>query len=128
MKSLFQSAKNWISRKKSEEPAGTAVNVTAEVEAPTQPVNQVAPARPADLVEAAVIKAAVIAEAPELRLSTRGSKLYGTCPSCEATFNIRERLMRAKYRKLEGAVMDLSCPACDKPVGIPSRIDLRKLS
>lgn len=72
-------------------------------------------------------QSAQINDGPEVKLVTRGAVLYGVCPHCEASWNIRERLMRLKYRKLEGT-MNLTCPSCDKPVGLPPSVDLRKLS
>jgi hypothetical protein len=63
---------------------------------------------------------------PEVKLFTRASKTYATCPHCEASWNLRERIAHPSFRRDESK--GLTCPACDKGVSLPSALDLRKLS
>ena len=64
---------------------------------------------------------------PELVLTKRGPKLYGTCPHCTTMFNIRERIMRRRLSTLDQS-KPLSCPQCSQIVSLPGSVDLRKLS
>ena len=66
-------------------------------------------------------------EGPELALVNKGSKLYGTCPHCTATWSVAERLMHPRFQRLETS-KGLTCPACDKPVSLPVSANLQKPS
>ncbi len=66
-------------------------------------------------------------EGPELVLSNKGSKIYGTCPHCSATWSVAERLMHPRFQRLEKS-KGLTCPACDKSVSLPASAGLHKPS
>jgi hypothetical protein len=65
---------------------------------------------------------------PEMKITTKGSNnVYGHCPSCEATFSLRERLK--VYRlSLTTEPKALTCPSCSAPISVPRSFDLRKLA
>jgi hypothetical protein len=64
----------------------------------------------------------------EIKVISRGNQLYAHCTHCEASWSIRERLLRFRLSifKMDDA-NPLTCPACDKAVSLPRSIDTRKL-
>ena len=141
MRHLVQSWINGITRKlKPEEGLAPRPQMPIEIPAtetlavPTS-VSGFAPAEVIHLRETPVEPVPALAELPaqpaevaaDLALITRGSKLYGICPHCEATWNIKERMSHPSFKRLE-YLKGLTCPACSKPVALPRTADLRKLS
>jgi hypothetical protein len=138
MKNLFRVATSWLNRNKTnevEEAAPAAAKETPKVKPalvpntpPTAPVakrerrveEDQEPPRPAPA------SLASLNAGPEVKLFTRASKTYATCPHCEASWNLRERIAHPSFRRDESK--GLTCPACDKGVSLPSALDLRKLS
>jgi hypothetical protein len=147
MKNFFRAATSWLNKSKTEEaeekstPAETqkapiakpALKTAAPVAAPVKSqsassapkpaprrVEEEAPARPAPM------NLSSLNAGPEVKLFTRASKVYATCPHCEASWNLRERIAHPSFRRDESK--GLTCPACDKGVSLPATLDLRKLS
>lgn len=141
MKNLFRAAASWLNKSKSEEteekstageereaPKSKPVLKTAAHNPPPSPaakpaphrVEEVAPAKPAPM------SLSSLNAGPEVKLFTRASKVYATCPHCEASWNLRERIAHPSFRRDESK--GLTCPACDKGVSLPATLDLRKLS
>lgn len=98
-------------------PAAVAPAPVAKVRRP-DPVEE-APRKPMTLAD--------LTAGPEIKVVVRGAKHYGVCPHCEATWNIRERLSHPTFRRADNS-KGLTCPNCDKSVGLPPQTDLRKLS
>lgn len=138
MKNLFRAAASWLSKNKTEEeveetapakpvlvpqPPATATPTAAAapvVKRERRVEEDVEPARPAPS------SLASLNAGPEVKLFTRASKTYATCPHCEASWNLRERIAHPSFRRDESK--GLTCPACDNGVSLPSSLDLRKLS
>lgn len=148
MKNLFRAAASWLNKSKTEEsteensapvasapvasiaPAAPAPRASAPASQPPHPapqpvkreriVEEEAPARPAPM------NLSSLNAGPEVKLFTRASKVYATCPHCEASWNLRERIAHPSFRRDESK--GLTCPACDKGVSLPPTLDLRKLS
>jgi hypothetical protein len=139
MKNLFRAATSWLNRSKTDEVEEKAPTVPSEIPKvkpvlvpnPTPAAAPVAkrerrieedqePARPVPA------NLASLNAGPEVKLFTRASKTYATCPHCEASWNLRERIAHPSFRRDESK--GLTCPACDKGVSLPSTLDLRKLS
>lgn len=59
----------------------------------------------------------------QVKLVNRGAKPYAVCPHCEATWNIKERVVVC-LKKVEKT---LTCPSCSKPVALPATFNLRSL-
>ncbi len=138
MKNLLRTAKNWLNKKNAQEPeekapAAAAAPVMASVQpapvvqAPPPAAKRVVRIEPDPVpVAVAPINMAVLNSGPEVKIFTRSSKTYATCPHCEASWNLRERVSHPSFRRDENK--GLTCPACDKGVSLPSTLDLRKLS
>jgi hypothetical protein len=139
MKNLFRAATSWFNRNKTDEVEETAPSAPQEtskakpVLVPNAPATAAPVAKrerrveedpePARPVPASL---ASLNAGPEVKLFTRASKTYATCPHCEASWNLRERIAHPSFRRDESK--GLTCPACDKGVSLPSALDLRKLS
>ena len=146
MKNLFRAATSWLNKNKTEDaeetaqaaPQETPKEISKETTPKAKPVlvphptptpvakrerrieEEPEPARPAPA------SLASLNAGPEVKLFTRASKTYATCPHCEASWNLRERIAHPSFRRDESK--GLTCPACDKGVSLPSTLDLRKLS
>lgn len=72
------------------------------------------------------IDLATLYQGPPVKLVTRGAKVYGVCPHCEAMWSVRERLQHPSFRRQNNG-KGLTCPGCDNSVGLPPGTDLRKL-
>lgn len=117
----MQSTLAWMKGLKTPEiVVGMPVESVAEAESEVQHHDHAAPTAPVEVEVERV-------PGPELKVMSKGAKLYGICPHCESMWNIRERLMHPTFRRLEKS-KGLTCPACDKSVSLPASIDLRKLS
>ena len=64
--------------------------------------------------------------AKDVTLMVRGSIHYATCPHCQSTWNIKQRLTDPR-RVHATSPKDLSCPGCKGAVKLPDGFDLRKL-
>jgi hypothetical protein len=139
MKNLFRAATSWLNRNKTdevEEKAPAAPQETSKVKpvlVPNPPPAAAPVAKRERRVEEdpeparpAPASLASLNAGPEVKLFTRASKTYATCPHCEASWNLRERIAHPSFRRDESK--GLTCPACDKGVSLPSALDLRKLS
>jgi hypothetical protein len=139
MKNLFRAATSWLNRNKTnevEEAAPAAPKETSKVKpalVPNPPPTAAHVAKRERRVEEdqkparpAPASLASLNAGPEVKLFTRASKTYATCPHCEASWNLRERIAHPSFRRDESK--GLTCPACDKGVSLPSALDLRKLS
>ena len=102
--------------------------------ATAQPISQPNPAAPKAKVrqqEAVPIPSAepplqkIFEEGPEIKIVTKGSKVYAVCPHCEATWNLKERLLVYSTKRIAAA---LTCPSCDKAISLPVSLNLKKLS
>jgi hypothetical protein len=143
MKNLFRAATNWLNRNKTDdvekaEPEASPETAKAKPVLVPNPAPATAPiATPVAKRERRVeeeressrpapASLASLNAGPEVKLFTRASKTYATCPHCEASWNLRERIAHPSFRRDESK--GLTCPACDQGVSLPSTLDLRKLS
>lgn len=79
-----------------------------------------------DLMDARSIDLSLLGAGPELKVLVRGTSVYGTCPHCESTWNLRERLLHPKFRQSDGP-KGLTCPNCDESVSVPTTLDPRRM-
>ena len=114
MKSLLASARAWINPKKKDVPREILIE-------------NVIPLAPPLATPVVSVDFGVLHTGAELKISIRGAKAYGTCPHCESIWNVRERMSHPKFRQNRGP-KNLTCPSCDRHVGLPSSMDARKLS
>lgn len=146
MKNLFRAATSWLNKSKTEEAVEETPAVSQETAQPqpvlkpavepivsapvSQPVRPAAPAKrrveEEEPAKPAPVNLSSLNAGPEVKLFTRASKVYATCPHCEASWNLRERIAHPSFRRDESK--GLTCPACDKGVSLPATLDLRKLS
>lgn len=80
---------------------------------------------PAPVVAKVEIPAVLYSGGPEMIVVVRGKNMYGTCPECSSTWNLRERLVR---HSRSDKSKPLTCPSCDHAVCLPVSVDLLKLS
>jgi hypothetical protein len=114
MKNLFQTMVSKLIKK----PVTTTIQETA---AP-KPIEI-----PKPVIARAGVPQILITGGPMVTISSRGSILYASCPECSAVWNVRERLIRRHLLKADNEKA-LTCPACEKAVGLPANVDMRKLS
>jgi hypothetical protein len=67
----------------------------------------------------------ILLKGTELTLVFKGTVVYGNCPTCNSTWNLRERIMRRRLSLVSEAT-GLTCPRCDEAVALPASFDLGK--
>ncbi len=126
MKNILLSTVAWVNRiaKVAEEQPVLVQEVVPLAMAPGEPtIETEAPAKPVKPYMPSILYTG----GPELSISIRGKNVYGTCPQCQAMWNVRERLLRHKLTRTDDSKA-LTCPACDHAVGLPASVDLRRLT
>ncbi len=134
MKNMLRSTAAWLNDKVSarKHPAPALVPqepVEAAAPAPA-PVTPAAPAHTAPVLPltapapAVHPEPALNANLPKLALHLKGSTFYATCPHCESVFNLQQRLVDPRFKRLF-ATQGLTCPKCEKGVAMPTPQDLR---
>lgn len=137
MKNMLRSTAAWLNDKVSTKRAPVPQLVTQPEEqpieaqpAPVQPevkassqVAPVLPLTPPSPVE--TIQPALNVNLPKLTIQIKGTHFYATCPHCESQFNLQQRLVDPRFKRLF-ATSGLTCPKCEKGVAMPTPEDLRK--
>lgn len=139
MKNMLRSTAAWLNEKVSSRLAPTPKLVPdletpssaeAQVEAPPAPVAEpeafTAPILPLTPPAPVIAPEPTLpVDLPKLTIQVRGSNFYATCPHCESVWNLQQRLVDPRFKRLFH-LNGLTCPKCDKGVAMPTPEDLRQ--
>lgn len=136
MKNMLRSTAAWLNEKVSARKHPAPELVTSEPAPALTPVAETAVAKPAVQESVAPVlpltaptpaihsEPTLSANLPKLSLHIKGTNFYATCPHCESVFNLQQRLVDPRFKRLF-ATQGLTCPKCEKGVAMPSPEDLR---
>jgi hypothetical protein len=133
MKNMLRSTAAWLNEKVSPKRAPVpqlVPQVEVQPPAPVQPevkasspaVAPVLPMTPPTPV--APIEPTLNVDLPKLTIQIKGTHFYATCPHCESQFNLQQRLVDPRFKRLF-ATSGLTCPKCEKAVAMPTAEELR---
>jgi hypothetical protein len=127
MKNMLRSTAAWLNEKVTAKRAPALVPVEdTPKESPVapSPVEFKAPVLPMPAPAPVETPAPPPQHEARLALTLKGSTFYATCPHCESTFNLQQRLVDPRFKRLF-ATTGMTCPKCEKGVAMPTQEDLR---